>query len=479
MGMKTMHASFWTRTRIAFGRNTLALLLISMGISHIYAEESASGTGALPSYNLRIPPELIRTGEDAAMWTQLFEEILPLISEKYWREIPGEEIVARMLEGGITSIDPHSRIYSPREAEQLRESQRSSLGGIGIEINLNSNQDDDWGILVIAPLDNTPAARAGIMAGDIIVEIERETTRNMSLEEAVRLLRGNPGTAVTFRVRRHDIQELIEFRIVRESIRTSSEIGYELLEGGYGYISVSGFGKRETPNDFRNAVAAMVAENNSQPLSGLIIDLRNNPGGVLLNVSKIINQLISSERYVSNGVYNERAAQVLVTEARGELNSLLSITTEEAIVGNAPILVLTNGNTASAAEILAGGLQIHGRAIIAGTDRRTYGKGTTQSLFPLQNGGILKITVSQYVIGSAGCEQAVQGVGVEPDILLVPEVGESSQSYEEDYENAIETSTISNENCEYHFEVPMEHWEAAYEMLRILNLTQVSEEDRW
>ena len=268
----------------------------------------------------------------------------------------------------------------------------------------------------------------------------------------------------------HSLESQSPYGIARE------EVAYEFKGNGYGYIRVSGFKMETTPNNFRNAVSAMIAENNSKSLSGLILDLRNNRGGDLHIVVEVIREMLGSQRYFINGSYDRRAAQMFTIIRRGRISdSYRAYTREPAVENNVPILILVNSVTGSAAELLTGVLQAHGRALVAGTSR-TYGKGVIQDYFKLETGGCLRLTTGHYLVGSEGCEQAVQRIGIHPDIRLIPDIARFPGPYEEDLKNAPETISLPTPHCGYHFEVLPEHWEAVYEMLRILGLTPVIEE---
>jgi len=294
--------------------------------------------------------------------------------------------------GMLQTLDPHSNLLSPELFEEMQASNRGSFGGLGIVVSIREDQ-----LTVISPMANTPAGLAGFRTGDRIVKINDESTVNMPLDEAVSRLRGAPGSKVTLQIERDGWSEPHEFELTREIINIES-VKHEQLDRGIGYISIQNF-QGNTHDDLLKALADL---RKNGPIKGLILDLRNDPGGLLQQAILVTDTFLSQGTIVTTvGVGNKLREHSSATAANTEPDY--------------PIVVLTNAGTASASEIVSGALKNHDRAIVVGDV--TFGKGSVQNLYPFRDGSALKLTIAQYLTPG---EVSIQGVGVMPDIHLVP-----------------------------------------------------------
>ncbi|BBI47632.1 hypothetical protein HORIV_00530 [Vreelandella olivaria] len=293
------------------------------------------------------------------------------IKRAYVEEVDDSTLLRNAMRGMLSELDPHSAYLDEEEYQSLRESTQGEFGGIGIEVGTENGQ-----LMVITPIDDTPASRAGLLSRDIIVAIDGTPTDSMSLQEAVTLMRGEPGTDLRISILRSGEDSPREFTLTREIIRSES-VKHELLEPGYGYLRVSQFQSR-TPEQAREALERMSRE---QPLEGLILDLRNNPGGVLQAAVGI------ADLFLDEGL-------IVYTEGRLSDTEMSFSASPNTPAADVPLVVLINGGSASAAEIVAGALQDQRRGVIMGTD--SFGKGSVQQIMPLGNGEGLKLTTALY-----------------------------------------------------------------------------------
>ena len=334
---------------------------------------------------------------------QTFAEVFERIKRAYVEEVDDRTLLRNAMRGMLSELDPHSAYLDEEEYQSLRESTQGEFGGIGIEVGTENDQ-----LMVITPIDDTPASRAGLLSRDVIVAIDGTPTDGMSLQEAVTLMRGEPGSELRISVLRAGEEAPREFILTREIIRSES-VKHELLESGYGYLRISQFQSR-TPEQAREALEQMSQE---QPLAGLILDLRNNPGGVLQAAVGI------ADLFLDEGL-------IVYTEGRlsdTEMSFSASPTTPAADV---PLVVLINGGSASAAEIVAGALQDQRRGVIMGTD--SFGKGSVQQIMPLGNGEGLKLTTALYYTPNG---RSIQAQGIEPDVEVVRGRLEVAESHRE------------------------------------------------
>jgi carboxyl-terminal processing protease len=329
-------------------------------------------------------------GRDAYEGLEAFTNVLSIVQKNYVEEVGTQKLIEGAINGMLTSLDPHSAYLTPELYRELQVDTEGSFGGLGIEITLR-----DGVLTVVAPIEDTPAHRAGIKAGDQIIKIEGELTKDMTLIEAVKKMRGPKGSKITISVRREGVPRLLDFSLVREIIKVQS-VKFRSLEKGYGYVRLAQFQDR-TSTDLENALGKLIQENGK--LEGLVLDLRNNPGGLLSQAVKI------SDLFLDSGL-------IVYTEGRLD-NQKQKYFAHSGGYTDFPMVVLVNSGSASASEIVAGALQDHGRAVILGM--QTFGKGSVQTILPLENGAALRLTTALYFTPNG---RSIQVTGVTPDIML-------------------------------------------------------------
>ena len=321
---------------------------------------------------------------------QTFTDVMSRIKQDYVEPVKDKKLLEDSIRGMLAGLDPHSAYLSPEEFKELRIGTTGQFGGLGIEVTMEGGL-----VKVVAPIDDTPASRAGIKAGDLIIRIDDKPVKGLSLNDAVKLMRGKPGTDIKLTIVREGEPETIEMTITREIIRTKS-VKSRSLEPGFGYVRISSFQSR-TATDLLKAISEL---QDKETLKGLVLDLRNNPGGVLNGAVGV------SDAFLDDGL-------IVYTKGRvADSNMKYTATPGDALNGK-PLVVLVNGGSASASEIVAGALQDHKRAIIMG--RKTFGKGSVQTIQELRNGGAVKLTTARYFTPSG---RSIQAQGIEPDIKL-------------------------------------------------------------
>jgi carboxyl-terminal processing protease len=323
---------------------------------------------------------------------RIFSEVFAKVKNDYVESIDDRELIENAIRGMLEGLDPHSAYLDKEHYEDLQEGTSGEFGGLGIEVGM-----EDGFVKVISPIDGTPAERAGIKAGDLIIRLDEKSVKGMSLNDAVKLMRGKPGSDIIITVVREGEDQPKEITITRDIITVKSVRG-KTLEPGYGYIRISNF-QTHTAEDLRKALEKLKEENNNG-LSGLILDLRNNPGGIL-NAAVGVSDL-----FLDNGL-------IVYTEGRIKDSKLTFTAKPTDMLKDAPIIVLVNGGSASASEIVAGALQDHDRAIIMG--ERTFGKGSVQTILPMNDEAALKLTTARYYTPSG---RSIQASGIEPDIII-------------------------------------------------------------
>ncbi len=330
----------------------------------------------------------------------LFGEVLENIKKDYVDDVDQAEIMDSAINGVLQSLDPYSAYMSPELFKEMQTDTRGEFGGLGIEIGMESGV-----VKVISPIDETPAAKAGIKAGDYIVKIGKEQVQGKSLLEAVKLMRGPVGTSIDLTIRRKNVKKPLEFRIVRKIIEVRS-VSSKIIgnKKNLGYIRLKSFNEN-SDTQFLKSVKEF--EKKSK-IKGYVLDLRNNPGGLLTQAINITDFFLEDGEIVS-------------TKGRRVSETRKFFARKGDEVKGKPIVVLINNGSASASEIFAGALKDHKRAIILGEN--SYGKGSVQSIIPLKNGGGMRLTISKYYLPSG---KSISEVGVTPDIL-VEEKGEDFQ----------------------------------------------------
>lgn len=339
---------------------------------------------------------------------RIFAQVLNQIRNAYVEEIDDKKLLENAIKGMLAGIDPHSSYLASDDYEQLQESTTGEFGGLGVEVGIENGF-----IKIISPIDDSPAARAGIQAGDIIIKINDTPAADVTLGDTSELLRGAVGTSITLTVMREGVREPIDIMITREIIKARS-IRYNSVEPGYGYIRIGQFAA-DTGTEVVDALNKLNAENS--PLRGLILDLRNNPGGVLQAGVAVVDAFITEGLIVS-------------TKGRVENADLRFEATSDDPSQGVPLVVLINGGSASASEIVAGALQDHGRGIIMGT--QSFGKGSVQTVLPLTNDRAIKLTTSLYYTPNG---RSIQARGITPDIKIdrgqVTKIPDSIAAYRE------------------------------------------------
>ncbi len=347
---------------------------------------------------------------------QVFAEIFGKIKSEYVDEVTDVELLRNAIQGMLGGLDPHSVLLEPEEFREVRISTEGKFGGLGIEVAL-----EDGLIRVVAPIDGTPAHDADIRSGDVIVRIDGQRVRGINLRDAVKSMRGEPGTRIVLTISREGVPEPFDVPLVRAVIKVASVRG-SLLDGSFGYARISSF-QSGTATNLRNQIEKLKGVNEG-PLDGLVLDLRNNPGGVLNSAVGVSDLFLESGNVVS-------------TRGRGNVVGDTYDARPGDILDGAPIVILVNSGSASASEIVAGALQDHKRAIIMGT--RTFGKGSVQTVIPVNNGGALKLTTARYYTPLL---RSIQARGIEPDIEVrqseVREIGTAQAVREADLSGHLE-----------------------------------------
>ena len=323
---------------------------------------------------------------------RIFTEIFSKIKDDYVEDIDDKKLLENAIRGMLQGLDPHSAYLDEVAYKQLQEGTSGEFGGLGIEVG-----SEDGFVKVISPIDGTPAERAGIKAGDLIIRLDEKSVKGISLMEAVKMMRGKPGSEITLTIVREGEEKPFDIIIVRDVI-TVQNIKAETLESGFAYVRIANF-QTHTVDDLKKALIKL-KDQNTDELKGLVMDLRNNPGG-LLNAAVGVSDL-----FLNNGL-------IVYTEGRIKDSKLKFNAKPTEIFKNVPMVILVNGGSASASEIVAGALQDHSRAIIMG--ERTFGKGSVQTILPMNNQTALKLTTARYFTPSG---RSIQASGIEPDMIV-------------------------------------------------------------
>jgi carboxyl-terminal processing protease len=337
---------------------------------------------------------------------QLFSAVFGRIKTDYVEAVPDDKLIRGAINGMVHDLDPHSDFLDEDAFRELQVSTQGKFGGLGIEVGV-----EDGIIKVISPIEDTPAYRAGVKAGDLIVKIDDIATRGMALSEAVQKMRGRPGTQIVLTVARKDIDTALTFTLTREEIVVKS-VKYKMLEPGYGYIRVAQFQER-TGEDLAHAIKELYKQGN---LSGLVLDVRTDPGGLLPTAVGVSAAFLPQDALV---VYTDgRTPDARMRLGANKENYLRSrgddyLRDLPPSIKTVPMVVLVDGGTASASEIVAGALQDHKRAIVMGT--QTFGKGSVQTIVPLGHNTGLKLTTARYYTPNG---RSIQAKGIEPDVLV-------------------------------------------------------------
>jgi len=329
--------------------------------------------------------------EDRFAPLKRFSQVMDLVENHYVQDVTRNELIDGAILGMLQQLDPHSSFLSKEEFKEMQVSTSGEFGGIGIEITMDNNR-----LTVISPIDDTPADKAGIKAGDIILEIEGESTQDMTLIDAVKKIRGPKGKPINLTILHKDSQKPVKVKVLRDTIPIISVKATE-LEPGYLLLRLTRFNENST-EEMREELEKY--KKSGQPLKGVILDIRNNPGGLLDQAVNISDLFLTSGKIVS--IKGKDAGQRKDFEARNEAFDVTS-----------PLVVLINAGSASASEIVAGALQDHKRALLIG--ERTFGKGSVQTVIPLSDGSGIKLTTALYYTPSG---RSIQAEGIEPDFKV-------------------------------------------------------------
>ena len=369
--------SLRTVAAIAFG----TVFGLSIALTHgVLAERGNEETANIEAAGLPV--------EDL----QTFVEILSRVQDGYVEDVTDSQLLENAIRGMLSGLDPHSAYLDAQEFKDITASTQGQFGGLGIEVQMQ-----DGLVRVVAPIDDTPAERAGVEAGDLIVKIDDTTVKGMTLTEAVRKMRGEPGTDIELTIAREGEAQPVIISITRDIIKVSS-VRTRILDEDIGYIRISTF-TNNTSDNLREEIASIRADL-GDGLRGIVIDLRNNPGGVLNAAVEVSDAFLDGGKVVS--IRGRKEGQERDFNAqKGDL------------VAGMPIVVLVNGGSASASEIVAGALQDHHRAVVVGS--KTFGKGSVQTILPLSNDGAVKLTTARYYTPDG---RSIQAEGITPDIEL-------------------------------------------------------------
>jgi len=340
-------------------------------------------------------PLLAQESNNTTVYEQLdlFGDIFERIRAQYVEEVDEKELIEAAIGGMLQSLDPHSSYLSPDDASKMRVQTRGEFGGLGIEVT----QEDGF-VKVVSPMDGTPADEAGVEAGDFITHVDGESLLGLGLDEAVELMRGPVGSEIIITIVREGEDEPFDVSIIRDTIKLTAVRGR--TEGDSVVLRVTTFNEQTTPNLEAKLEEQVEALGGMDNVNGIVLDLRNNPGGLLTQAISVADSFLESGEIVS-------------TRGRNPEDGERFNATPGDLIGGKPIVVLINGGSASASEIVAGALQDHRRAIVVGT--KSFGKGSVQTVMPLRSDGAMRLTTARYYTPSG---RSIQALGVSPDIVV-------------------------------------------------------------
>jgi carboxyl-terminal processing protease len=379
---------------------------------------------------------------------QLFTDVLTIVKRSYVEEVPIKDLVYGAIDGMLSSLDPHSGFMSPEIYKEMKVDTRGEFGGLGIEISVR-----DGILTIVAPLEDTPASRIGLQAGDHILKIEDQLTKEMEIMEAVQLMRGAPGTPITITIMRSSFEKPQPFTLEREVIKVKS-VKSKTLEKGFGYVRLSQFQERSGA-DLDKALKELRQENDGS-LQGLVLDLRNNPGGLLDQAVDV------ADHFLTEGL-------IVYTKGREADAQMEFSATRSGTEPGYPMVILVNGGSASASEIVAGALQDHNRAVIMGT--QSFGKGSVQTIIPLSDDSGLRLTTAKYYTPNG---TSIQARGIVPDIEVqqseIKEVKTFNHFREKDLKNHFDTEGNDKKTVQEETSRLDEETLKDYQLMRALDL---------
>lgn len=331
--------------------------------------------------------------DDTYKQLNLFGDVFERVKQQYVDEVTNKELIEHAVNGMLTNLDPHSSYLNEEDFDDMRVQTKGEFGGLGIEVTMENGL-----VKVVSPIDDTPAFRAGVEAGDLITHIDEEPVLGLTLSEAVDKMRGKLGTDILITVRRENNPEAIDFKITRDTIKIKAV--KHKIHDDVGYIRITTF-NQNTSKDLKKAIEEIKKEVGDK-LIGFVIDLRNNPGGLL-------DQAISvADVFLDKG-------EIVSTRGRGKKDTHRDNATKGDLTNGLPLVVLVNGGSASASEIVSGALQDHRRAIVIGT--KSFGKGSVQTIIPIPGHGAIRLTTARYYTPSG---RSIQAKGIDPDIVVEP-----------------------------------------------------------
>ena len=382
-----MKNKFKSLTLVTFG--LVFGILISVNLS-VFADKK-SEVKKLPVEDLRI-----------------FAEVFGKIKADYVEEVEDKQLLTEALNGMLAGLDPHSTFLDQVHFKEMKQGTAGEFGGLGIEVGM-----EDGFVKVISPIEDTPAFKAGLQSGDLIIKLDDKSTKGMTLNDAVKIMRGKPGTSLNVQILRKGQDAPFDVKITRAQIKSQS-VKAKLIQDDYGYIRVTQFQER-TGEDVAKSINKLFDEN-KKPLNGLVLDMRNNPGG-LLNAAVAVSAAFIPEGelvvYTEGRAKDSKMHLTAIPEnfVRDPKNNYIEKLPSE--IKKTPLVVLVNNGSASASEIVAGALQDHKRALVVGT--KSFGKGSVQSILPMNNGTAIKLTTARYFTPNG---RSIQAKGIDPDIVV-------------------------------------------------------------
>jgi carboxyl-terminal processing protease len=350
---------------------------------------------ALTVLTLLLPLKAFALSEEAYEKLDILANVFERIKSAYVEEVTDTDVLESAINGMLVSLDPHSAYMNKDGFKDMREQTSGEFGGLGIEVTMERGV-----IKVVSPIDDTPADKAGIESGDFIIKIDGEDVQGLTLGEAVDKMRGKVGSDITVKIYRENDRKAFDVTITRDKIKVTP-VKSHLEEGGVGYVRITTFNAK-VDEAVKKAIQTLTEENEGEPLRGLVLDLRNNPGGLLTQA------VAASDAFLEKG-------EIVSTKGRiANQNQRFNAHSGDVLKGQ-PIVVIVNKGSASASEIVAGALQDHKRAVIIGT--KTFGKGSVQTVMPLPGGNGMRLTTALYYTPSG---RSIQAEGIEPDILVNP-----------------------------------------------------------